>query len=82
MNTWSWIVKTLIILLMGVPLLASPQDEDPLALSPAMIVFLDENVARNTDPLDQVRDLLDLVFDNSDLRIQVLEHHSHGRGGV
>ena len=70
MKTQSWIVKTLIILLMAVPLLASPEDEDPLALSPEMIVFLDENVTPHASPLHQLRDLLDLVFNDGDLGFQ------------
>ena len=75
-KTWSRITVTLLVLLMGIRLLASsqllgsPQEADPLALTPEMVAVLDKldkNVVRDTDPRKQLHALLDVLFDSSDL---------------
>ena len=60
----------LLVLLMGIRLLASPQEEDPLALTPEMVSLLDrldKKGARDTDPRKQLHGLLDVLLDGSDL---------------
>ncbi len=43
----------------------APLEEDPLALNPEMIAFLDENFPRTLSPFDRMRRLVTLVFNDN-----------------